>query len=75
VATVIWSANTEADLRGYKVHIGTASGVYTKVIDVGNKTSYMITLPKGVTYYFAVTAYDTSGNESTYSSELSRSIF
>jgi hypothetical protein len=74
-ARVTWSANSEADLVGYKLYIGTRSGVYTQTIDVGNVTSYAITLPKGVTYFFALTAYDRSGNESGRSSELSRSLF
>jgi hypothetical protein len=75
LATVTWSANSEADLAGYKIYVGTTSGVYTQTIDAGNATSYAITLPKGVTYFFTVTAYDRSGNESARSAELSRSLF
>lgn len=74
-ARVTWSANTEADLAGYRLYVGTASGVYTRTIDVGNVTSHVITLPKGVTYFFSVTAYDKVGNESRHSGEQSRSIF
>jgi hypothetical protein len=74
-ATVTWAANNEADLAGYKLYVGTVSGVYNKTIDVGNRTSYVITLPKGVTYFFAVTAYDKSGHESRHSGEQSRSVF
>jgi hypothetical protein len=74
-ATVTWAANNETDLAGYKLYVGTVSGVYNKTIDVGNRTSYAITLPKGVTYFFAVTAYDKSGNESRHSGEQSRSLF
>jgi hypothetical protein len=73
--TISWTPNSEADLAGYKVNIGTASGTYTQVLDVGNVTSYSIMLPKGVTYFFAVSAYDTSGNESVKSAEMSKSIF
>src|SRR3972149_5909585 len=51
------------DLAGYKIHYGTTSGNYTTVIDVGN-----------VTTYFATTAYDSSGNESGYSNEVSKTI-
>ena len=74
-ATVTWAANNETDLAGYKLYVGTVSGVYNKTIDVGNRTSYAITLPKGVTYFFAVTAYDKSGHESRHSGEQSRSVF
>jgi len=45
--------------------------VYGDPIDVGNVTGHVmeITPQHGATYYFALTAYDTSGNESGYSSE------
>jgi predicted RNase H-related nuclease YkuK (DUF458 family) len=72
---VTWAANREADLAGYKLYVGTRSGVYSRTVDVGKMTSYSISLPKGATYFFAVTAYDSSGNESVRSAELSRSIF
>lgn len=75
VVKVTWAANGEADLAGYKLYVGTRSGVYMQTIDVGKTTSYSITLPKGVTYFFSVTAYDTSGNESGRSAEQSRSLF
>jgi hypothetical protein len=69
---VVWSANTEADLAGYKVYWGTASGTYPNSRNVGNTTSYTITgLTEGMKYYIAVTAYDTDGNESGYSEPTS----
>lgn len=78
-ATVFWDAPTEnadgtslTDLEGYRVYYGTSSFNYSQNIDVGNVTTYMITdLVSEVTYYFAVTAYDTSGNESDFSNEVS----
>jgi len=40
-----------------------------------NNPKYQISgLSDGATYYFAVTAYDTSGNESSYSNEVSKTI-
>ena len=68
---VTWNPNTEPDLAGYKIYYGTASGVYGDPIDVGNVTGHVmeITPEYGATYYFALTAYDTSGNESGYSDE------
>ena len=74
-ATVTWSPNSEADLAGYKLYIGTKSGAYSQTIDVGNITAYSVALAKGFTYFFALTAYDKTGNESNRSAELSRSIF
>ncbi len=63
------------DLAGYKVYYGTTSGNYSGTIDVGNMISYHLNdLGDRLTYYFAVTAYDTSGNESQYSNEVSRFI-
>ncbi len=57
--------------EGYKVYYGTASRTYGPPIDVGNVTTCMVPgLTQGVTYYFAVTAYDPSYNESGYSDEV-----
>jgi len=67
-----WNANTEPDLAGYKIYYGESSGNYTNSINVGKVTQYAITqLQDGVTYYFVITAYDTAGNESGYSLEVS----
>ena len=75
-ATLAWNSNTESDLAGYKVYVGTSSGRYGSPIDVGKVTSYaMANLNVGNTYYFVVTAYDTSGNESLHSAEVSKSIY
>jgi hypothetical protein len=73
LVNLAWNANTESDLAGYKVHVGTASGVYTLLnINVGNVTSFTVTgLAPGDVYYFAVTAYDTGGAESGVSNEVS----
>jgi hypothetical protein len=35
--TFVWDANVESDLAGYKIHYGTATGVYTQVIDIGSE--------------------------------------
>lgn len=76
MATLSWLPNADTDLAGYKVYVGTASGVYGTPVDVGNVTSYTAgSLKTGTTYYFAVTAYDQNKNESSYSSEVSKSIY
>jgi len=70
-----WDANTESDLKGYKIHFGTQSRNYDKVINAGNVTETVVPdLSANVPYYFAVTAYDTAGNESGYSAEVSGSF-
>jgi len=75
-ATLHWQANTEPDLAGYRIYYGTSSRSYGPYIPVDkNTTSYTINnLTEGQTYYFALTAVDTSGNESGYSQEVSKSI-
>ena len=81
-ATLSWNAPTTnadgtplTDLAGYKVYYGTSSHTYSQNIDVGNVTTYTVNnLTDGLTYYFAVTAYDTGSNESAYSNEVSKTI-
>ena len=69
--SLAWDANTEADLSGYKVYYGTTSETYGTPIDAGNVTTYTLTgLASGQTYYVAVTAYNTTNNESGYSNEV-----
>jgi hypothetical protein len=73
LAVLSWDPNTEGDLAGYKVYLGMASRSYGSPVDVGSATSFKMTnLKHGQTYYFAVTAYDTEGNESEYSAEVSK---
>ena len=66
-----WSSNTESDLAGYKLYYGVGSRNYGSSLNVGNVTSYVVTGLSAGTYYFAVTAYDSSGNESGLSNESS----
>ncbi|MDW7679369.1 MAG: fibronectin type III domain-containing protein, partial [bacterium] len=69
---VQWDPNSESDLKGYKIYYGTDTRSYGQIIDVGDTTSYTITdLTTGFEYFFAVTAYDTAGNESDFSEEAS----
>jgi hypothetical protein len=69
--TIEWDENIETDLAGYVIYYGTSSGNYSSSIDVGNVSHYTLTgLQEGLTYYFAVSAYDYSDNESGFSEEL-----
>jgi hypothetical protein len=76
--TLSWAANSESDLAGYKIYFGTQSGVYTasgSPTIIGNATTYTVTgLQRNTTYFFALSAYDSAGNESALSAEVSRSI-
>ena len=66
--TLQWDPNVDEDLAGYIVYYGTASGHYRYDVDIGDQTSCTISgLAEGTRYYFAVTAYDEEGKESTYS--------
>jgi len=70
--TLNWDANTDPELAGYKLHFGLTSHTYSTHIDVGNATTRTVdTLADGTEYFFAVTAYDSLGNESGYSNEVS----
>ena len=73
--TLAWDSNAESDLAGYIVYYGTVSRNYPNSVDVGMVNSYQVTnLTAGQTYYFAVTAYDSQGNESAFSNEIPHSI-
>ena len=75
-ATLTWVANTETDLAGYKIYVGTQSGVYGAPIVLGRVNTYQVTnLIVGTTYFFCITAYDNAGNESLHSAEVTKSIF
>ena len=68
--TATWNPNPESNIAGYKLSYGTQSGVYTTVVDVGNVTSWPVTLAGPQRYYFAVQAYNTSSLLSPYSTEI-----
>lgn len=73
-ATLAWDANTETDLAGYRAHYGISPGNYTNHVEAGAQTQIVLTLAGGQTYYFAATAYDTSGNESGFSNEVNLAV-
>lgn len=66
-----WDPNGEGDLAGYRIYYGISSGEYINFVDVGKVQTYTLdNLMDGVTYYIAITAYDTAGNESDFSGEV-----
>ena len=66
-----WNANVEEDLAGYKIYYGTEPGNYGEPVDAGPVTHYELKeLNEGSTYYIAITAYDSSRNESNKSEEV-----
>lgn len=61
-------------VAGYKVYYGTSSGNYAKSVNTGTATTYTVSGLSSGTYYFNVTDYDTSGNESSFANEVSATI-
>jgi hypothetical protein len=73
--SLAWDANTEPDLGGYKLYYGTASQAYSQEINMGKNTQVTVSnLSRGVTYFFAVTAYNLQGAESDYSNEIHNTV-
>jgi hypothetical protein len=83
-ATLSWVAPTQnsdgsalTNLAGYNIYYGTDSSALTQTVQVANAAtlSYVVSgLPTGTTWYFAVTSYSTSGEESTPSAVSSKTI-
>jgi len=68
--TLTWDSNVEIDLAGYRVYYGNESGNYHTSVDVGLVVEYQMSgLEVGASYYFVLTAYDLSDNESPFSDE------
>ena len=78
---VKWDGNSEADMDHYRVYNGVTSHVYTTRYNETTDLSglgttsrpalYAVGLPNSLLNYLAVTAFDTAGNESTFSAEVS----
>lgn len=73
-AILSWDPSPDADIIGYKLYYGTDSGQYTESIDVGNTTSYTLSVVTPGMYYFAVTAYELDQHESSFSNEASKEM-
>ncbi len=73
--TLAWNPVTTANVAGYNIYYGSASGNYTNATFVGNVTNATISgLSEGATYYFATTTLDASGLESAFSTEVSYTV-
>ncbi|MDH5570524.1 MAG: putative Ig domain-containing protein, partial [Gammaproteobacteria bacterium] len=81
--TLSWSAplentdnSTLTDLSGFKIYYGTSSGNYTNIIDLSNPSlsSYIIDTLPSATYYIVISAYNSSGVQSSYSNEAIKVI-
>lgn len=78
--TLAWDAPLQgdgtpvADFAGYSVYYGTSPGNYERKIDNGKSTTCIIEGLNSGNYYLAVTCYDSAGNESPFSNEVSKTI-
>lgn len=70
-----WTASTSS-VAGYNVYRGTTAGSYSKInSSLDPTTTYSdSTVTSGVTYYYAATAVNSSGEESSYSTPIEVSV-
>jgi len=82
-ATLSWQPPTQrtdgsalTDLAGYRILYGNAPGNYSNRVTLSNPglTSYVVDNLSQGTWYFVMTAFDTTGAESDYSSVGSKTI-
>jgi hypothetical protein len=73
--TLAWNASAGSSVAGYHLYYGGVTQNYTNMVDAGRATNCTVTgLNVGLTYYFAVTAYDVVGLESPFSPEISYTV-
>jgi hypothetical protein len=68
--TLAWDPSTSESAVGYKLYMGSQSRVYETSIVVGNQTQYTVKDMTAGIHYFAVTAMNAQGNESSFSNEV-----
>lgn len=70
--TASWNKNVEPDMHHYTVYRGTRSRGYSMIVRVNHPDTSVVIggMIANVTYFFAVTASDTAGNESAFSDEV-----
>jgi len=82
-ALLSWTPPTEntdgsalTDLAGYKIRYGTSPGSYSDTITINNPglTSYLVENLASSDWYFAMTSFNSSGIESSYSVEVSKTV-
>jgi hypothetical protein len=76
-AILTWNANTESDLAGYNIYFGQQPGVFTSIHTLGLVTTTTLlntVFNNDGTWRFAVSAFDTSSNESALSTLVTKRI-
>lgn len=70
-----WDPSPDAGIAYYRLHYGTASGVYTSSTNAGLATTATVDgLVAGTTYYFGATAVGTNQLESDFSNEIVHTV-
>ena len=71
--TLSWTPSPSSNVAGYDIYYGTSAGNYTSAVPVQpNATNVTIYgLASGQTYYFAATAYDSTGTQGAFSPQIS----
>lgn len=78
--TIMWDANAESDLAGYRLYQSDTTGQYTYGADHAIATitarteAVTVTDIADGTWYWVLTAFDTSENESGPSNEVTKTI-
>jgi hypothetical protein len=68
---LIWYENTEPDLAGYRIYRSlTPSGYYYEIGETNLDYFLDFGLQNGVTYFYAISAFDCDGNESDLSYDI-----
>ncbi len=64
--TLIWTANSEPDLKGYTLYWGTQPSALSenKVVNAGTASAEVASLNNDITYFFALEAENTKGEKS-----------
>lgn len=73
-AMLVWDAGAESDLAGYRVYQSTTQGSYGAALAEVVEPVYISNDLAPGTYYWVVTAFDQSNNESEASNEVSKTI-
>jgi len=81
--TLSWTAPTQnsdgsalTDLAGYKIYYRKNSGSYDQAVRLDNPsiTTFVVEQLSPATYYFAATAFNSTGVESSFSTEVVRTV-
>lgn len=75
-ATLTWNANAESDLAGYKIYRSVGTAPMTLLATVGKVTTYVDDPLPAIDgdIGYALTAYDTAGNESVRSLTVTKTV-